>query len=75
MQDQCTNNMTAVINSLYMSAVQQLCVPFKILMWTLLACERRVNILLHTCVYLLHKANTYRCIFVHVNGGLRLFTN
>ena len=44
MQDQCTNNMTAVINSLYMSVVQQVCVPFKILMWTLVACERRVNI-------------------------------
>ena len=56
MQDQCTNNMAAVINSLYMSTVQQVCVPFKILMCTLLACERRVNILLLTCVYLLYIA-------------------
>ena len=50
-QDQCTNNMAAVI-----SAVQQVCVPFKILMWTLLACARRLNILLLTYVYLLHIA-------------------
>ena len=56
MQGQYTNNMAAVINSLYMSVVQQVCVAFKILMWTLLACERRVNILLLTCVYLLHIA-------------------
>ena len=56
MQDQFTNNMAAVINSLYMSAVKQVCVPLKILMWTLLACERRVNVLLITCVYLLHIA-------------------
>ena len=33
-----------------------MCVPFKILMWTLLAYERRVNIPLHTRVYLLHIA-------------------
>ena len=56
MQDQCTNNMAAVINSLYMSAVQHVRVPFKILMWTLLACERRLNILSLRCVYLLHEA-------------------
>ena len=56
MQDQCTNNMAAVINSLYMPAVQQVCVPFKIFMWALLARERRVNILLLTCVCLLHIA-------------------
>ena len=55
-QDQCTNNMAAVINSLYVSAVQQWCVPLKILMRTLLACVRRVNILLLTYVYLLHIA-------------------
>ena len=48
--------MAAVINSLYVSLVQQVGVPFKILMWTLLACERRVNILLLPCVYLLHVA-------------------
>ena len=48
--------MAAVINSLYMSAVQQVCVPFKILMWTLLACERRLNILLLTYGFLLHEA-------------------
>ena len=66
MQDQCTNDMAAVINSLYMSAVQQVCVPIRILMWTLLACERRVNILLLTCVHLLHTAKN----FVHVNGAL-----
>ena len=56
MQDQFINNIAAVINSLYMSDVQQVCVPCKIRMWTLLACERRVNILLLTCVYLLHIA-------------------
>ena len=56
MQDQSTNNMAAVINSLYMPAVQQVRVPFKILMLTLLACERRLNILLLTCVCLLHEA-------------------
>ena len=56
MQDQCTNNMVAVINSMYMSAVQQVGLPFKILMGTLLACERRLNILLLTCVCLLHEA-------------------
>ena len=56
MQDQCTNNMAAVINGLYMPAVQQVCVPFKILMWTLLACERRLNILLLTRVCLLYEA-------------------
>ena len=48
--------MAAVINSMYMSAVQQVRVPFKKLMWTLLACERRLNILLLTCVSLLHEA-------------------
>ena len=42
-----------IIWQLSSSAVQQVCVPFKILMWTLLACERIVNILLLTCVYLL----------------------
>ena len=64
MQDRGTNNMAADINSLYMSAVQQVCVPFKILMWILLACERRLNILLlNMCVHLLHTANTYRCKF------------
>ena len=41
--DQCTNTMPAVINSQYMSAVQKVCVAFKILMLTLLACERRIN--------------------------------
>ena len=56
MQVQCTNNLVAVINSMYMSAVQQMGVLFKILMQTLLACERRVNILLLTCVYLLNLA-------------------
>ena len=56
MQDPCTNNMAAAINSLYMFAVHQVCVPFKILMWTLLACERRVDLLLLMCVYLLHEA-------------------
>ena len=34
----------------------EVCVPFKILMWTLLAYERRLNILLLRCVYLLHEA-------------------
>ena len=58
LDNQCANNMAVVINSLYMSEVKQVCVcvSFKILMWTLLACERRVNILLLTCVYLLHIA-------------------
>ena len=54
MQDQCIYNLAAESNSLYMSAVQQVCVLFKIRTWTLLAFERRVNILLLTCVYLLH---------------------
>ena len=55
-QDQCTNNMAAVINSLYVCNVQQVCAPFKILMRTLLVCVRRVIILLLTYVYLLHIA-------------------
>ena len=70
MQDQFTNYMAAVIKSLYMSAVQQVCVPFKILMWTLLGCERRVNILLFSCVYLFHIAKYLGVNFVHVNGAL-----
>ena len=56
MQDQYTNIMAAVINSLYMSAVQQVGVPFEILMWTQLACERRLYLLLLACVCLLHEA-------------------
>ena len=70
MQEQCTIKMAAVINSMYMSAVQQVGVPFKILMWTLLACERRLNILLLMCVCLLHE-NTYRCKFCACEWGLR----
>ena len=34
-----------IIWQLSSSAVQQVCVPFKILMWTLLACERIVNVM------------------------------
>ena len=71
MQDQCTNNMAAVINSLYMSAIQQVRVPFKILMWTQLACERRVNMPLLTYVYLLHIAK-YRCKFCACEWGLTM---
>ena len=69
MQDQCTNNVAAVKNSLYMSDVQQVCVPFKKLMWTLIACECRVYILLLTCVYLLHIAKylqVYRQVFSEI---------
>ena len=66
--------MAAVINSLYMSAVQQMCVPFKILMWTLLACERRLNILLLRCVYLLHEALVNIQIHEYIIHSAKLLT-
>ena len=48
-----------------------MCVPFEILMWTLLACERRVNIILLTCVYLLsacvNLGPTHMHTFTHVS--------
>ena len=49
--------MAAVSKSLYMSTKQQVWVLLKILIWTLLACERRVNELLLMWVYLLHIGN------------------
>ena len=60
---QYTNNM-AVVASVFqlivctwlLSKYNWSGVTFKILMWTLLACERRLNILLLMCVYLLHIA-------------------
>ena len=63
-QDQCTNNTAVAASDFSQQSVrfccentfglQQVCEPYKILIWTLLACERRVNIPLLTCVYLLH---------------------
>ena len=50
--------MAAIINSLYMSAVQQVLYSLKYLHLYVdtTSSEHRVNILLLTCVYLLHKA-------------------
>ena len=72
MQDPFTNNMAAVINSLYMSAVNRcVCVPFKILMWTLLACERRVNVIFpYVCIFAPYSKILTGVNVVHVNGAL-----
>ena len=64
MQDHGINNMATVINSLYMSAVQQVYVHFKILMWTLLACT-----FTYVCTFAPYSNILTGVNFVHVNGA------